>query len=327
MVNLMKMRDYLLIAITNIYIYMNFIPNNDQDGFNSYISQDEFFNQSGLSFVPNNDQDGFNSYISQDEFFNQRGPMGGGIGGGSVSSGIGTGSSTSGGSVSTGIGTGGTTPSPTRNTNNSNGLTAGVVSMQVGIPPSIGSPSIPYSPPIPATPGSPAIPYVPAIPSTPAYNPNTSGGMSIGVTNQGTNPNQPCPCEYTMNCWDGNCPSSVSTYTGLSSPTCPTGTTEVEPNCIVSATTGSPAIPMQPAIPSTPFVPAQPFVPAIPSSAGTPNTYTMNCWQQMCPSTLGTYSGQNSPTCPPSTQLNEPCLDSTGSSAFSGSGFSGGLWF
>ena len=306
---------------------MNFIPNNDQDGFNSYISQDEFFNQSGLSFVPNNDQDGFNSYISQDEFFNQRGPMGGGIGGGSVSSGIGTGSSTSGGSVSTGIGTGGTTPSPTRNTNNSNGLTAGVVSMQVGIPPSIGSPSIPYSPPIPATPGSPAIPYVPAIPSTPAYNPNTSGGMSIGVTNQGTNPNQPCPCEYTMNCWDGNCPSSVSTYTGLSSPTCPTGTTEVEPNCIVSATTGSPAIPMQPAIPSTPFVPAQPFVPAIPSSAGTPNTYTMNCWQQMCPSTLGTYSGQNSPTCPPSTQLNEPCLDSTGSSAFSGSGFSGGLWF
>ena len=186
---------------------MNFIPNNDQDGFNSYISQDEFFNQSGLSFVPNNDQDGFNSYISQDEFFNQRGPMGGGIGGGSVSTGIGTGSSTSGGSVSTGIGTGGTTPSPTRNTNNSNGLTAGVVSMQVGIPPSIGSPAIPYSPPIPATPGSPAIPYVPAIPSTPAYNPNTSGGMSIGVTNQGTNPNQPCPCTYSMNCWDNNCPS------------------------------------------------------------------------------------------------------------------------
>jgi len=315
---------------------MNFMQNNDQDGFNSYISRDEFFNQSGLSFVPNNDQDGFNSYISRDEFFNQRGPVGGGIGGGSVSTGMGSGTSggsvstgmgsgTSGGSVSTGMGTGGTTPSPNRN--NSNGLSAGVVSMQVGIPPTIGSPSIPYVPSIPSTPGSPAIPYTPAIPPTPAYNPNISNGLSVGVTNQGTNPTQPCPCEYTMNCWDGNCPSSVSTYTGLSSPTCPTGTTEVEPNCIVSATTGSPAIPMQPAIPSTPFVPAQPFVPAIPSSAGTPNTYTMNCWQQMCPSTLGTYSGQNSPTCPPSTQLNEPCLDSTGSSAFSGSGFSGGLWF
>jgi len=309
----------------------NFIPNNDQDGFNSYISQDEFFNQSGLSFVPNNDQDGFNSYISQDEFFNQRGPTGGGSGGrfgsGTLGGSSTTGGSSTSGSVSTGIGTGGTTSSPTRNTNNSNGLTAGVVSMQVGTPPSIGSPAIPYSPPIPATPGSPAIPYVPAIPSTPAYNPNTSGGMSIGVTNQGTNPNQSCPCTYSMNCWDNNCPSTISTYTGLSSPTCPTGTTEVEPNCIVPATIGSPAIPSQPAISPTAFVPEQPFVPATPSSAGTPNTYTMNCWQQMCPSTLGTYSGQNSPTCPPSTQLNEPCLDSTGSSAFSGSGFSGELWF
>ena len=117
--------------------------------------------------------------------------------------------------------------------------------------------------------------------------------------------------------WDNNCPSTISTFTGLSSPTCPTGTTEVEPNCIIPATTGSPAIPQ------TAFVPEQPFVPAIPSSAGTPNTYTMNCWQQMCPSTLNTYSGQTSPVCPTGTQVNEPCLDSTGSSAFSGSGFSG----
>ena len=307
---------------------MNFIPNNGQDGFNSYISQDEFFNQSGLSFVPNNDQDGFNSYISQDEFFNQRGPMGGGIGGGSVSTGIGTGSSTSGGSVSTGgsstsgsvstgIGTGsvGGGGASIPNLNNSNGLSSGIVSLQAGIPPSQGFPAIPYSPSIPATPG------FPAIPPTPAYNPNNNLGLNVGLTNSGTNPTQGCPCEYTMNCWDNNCPSTISTFTGLSSPTCPTGTTEVEPNCIIPATTGSPAIP------PTAFVPEQPFVPAIPSSAGTPNTYTMNCWQQMCPSTLNTYSGQTSPVCPTGTQVNEPCLDSTGSSAFSGSGFSGELWF
>jgi len=295
---------------------MNFIQNNDQDGFNSYISKDEFFNQSGLTFAPNNDQDGFNSYISQDEFFNQRGPSGGGMGGGSVSTGIGTGGGgTGGGSVSTGIGTGGGTPSP--NLNVSNGLTAGLVSMQVGMPSIIGTPSIPASP---GFPGSPATPYIPAIPSTPAYNPNTSNGLSVGVTNQGTNPNQPCPCEYSMNCWDGNCPSTISTYTGLSSPTCPTGTTEVEPNCMVSATTGSPAIPMQPAIPS---IPSQPFVPSTPSSSGTPNTYSLNCWTNGYPSNLNTYTGQNSPTCPTGTQVSSPAP--TGQSAFSG--FNGGLWF
>jgi len=290
---------------------MNFLTNNDQDGFNSYISQDEFFNQAGLTFVPNNDQDGFNSYISQDEFFNQRG------GGGSVSSG--------GGSVSTGMGTGGGTPSPYLNV--SNGLTAGVSSVNAQVLPTTGSPSIPFSPSIPATTGSPAIPYTPAIPPTPAYNPNVSNGLSVGVTNQGTNPTQPCPCEYTMNCWDGNCPSSVSTYTGLSSPTCPTGTTEVEPNCMISGTTGSPAIPMQNAIAPTPFVPSQPFVPAVPSTSGSPATYNVNCWSQVCPSSLSTYGNQSTPTCPPATQFNEPCLDSGVSSAFSGSGFSGGLWF
>ena len=311
---------------------MNFIENNDQDGFNSYISRDEYFNQSGLSFVANNDQDGFNSYISRDEFFNQRGPMGGGMGGGSVSTGIGTGGGAmGGGSVSTGIGTGGGTPSP--NLNVSNGLTAGISSVNAQVLPTTGSPGLPYVPATPGFPGSPAIPStpsIPAVPSSPAYNPNTSGGMSVGVTNQGTNPNQSCPCEYSMNCWDNNCPSTISTYTGLSSPTCPAGTTQVEPNCMVSATIGSPSVPAQPYVPAVPSVAptmAQQYVPAVPSTMGTPTSYNVNCWSQTCPSTLSTYGTQASPTCPPSTQFNEPCLDSSSSSAFSGSGFNGGLWF
>ena len=307
-----------------------------------------------MAFLNNNDQDGFNSYISQDEFFNQMG-MGGG-------------------SISTGPATGPATPTP--NLNVTNGLSAGLSSVNAQILPTIGSPAIPYSAGTPAQPFVPAIPYsagtpaqafVPAIPSTPAYNPNESNNLSTGTTNAGSNPNGDCPCNYDMNCWSQTNPSNLTTYSGLSSPTCPSNTQITEPNNNVAATIGSPAIPYSagtpaqsfvpaipysagtpatigspaipysagtpaqsfvPAIPYSAGTPAQAFVPAIPSTSGAPATYNMNCWSQTCPSTLSTYSGLSSQACPSNTQIAEPCLSPTTSSAFSGSGFNGeSMWF
>ena len=206
-------------------------------------------------------------------------------------------------------------------------------------------PAVPSTPSIPAYAGIPATAYVPAVPSTPAYNPNIDSGLNSGVANSGQNPNQGCPCEYEMNCWSQQCPSTLSTYGGLSSPTCPTATQSSQPNCQVPATIGSPSIPASPGTPATAFVPAYmgspevqaspgtpatAFVPAtigspaIPSTPAVPASYNMNCWSQTSPSNLNTYSGQGSASCPASTQLSQP--SATFQSSFSG--FNGeNLWF
>ena len=156
----------------------------------------------------------------------------------------------------------------------------------------------------------------------PGYN-DVSNPQSLtsGVTNSGTAPGQGCPCGYEMNCWSQQCPSTLTTYAGLSSPTCPAYTQETTPNCQVNTVPG-----YNPNVSNSltaGLVNTTPEVQATYSTA-TPTTYNMNCWSQQCPSTLSTYTNQASATCPAYTQATEiPCMvpANQNMSAFSGNGW------
>ena len=104
-----------------------------------------------------------------------------------------------------------------------------------------------------------------------------------------------------------------------------------------AAVIGQPSIAFQAAVMGQPFIGAQaavvgqPYigaVPAVPAVAGNAATYSMNCWTNTCPSSLNTYTGLGSATCPANTQVAEACVSTGNTRNFSGfSGEDNNIWF
>jgi hypothetical protein len=107
--------------------------------------------------------------------------------------------------------------------------------------------------------------------------------------------NVPYGTTYTRACWTNQCPSTLGMYPGLTSNSCPSGTTEAlnEPNCSTDPNMGNGL---------TAGVTNQGQNP----SGSCPCEYNMNCWSQTCPSTMTTHSGLPGMSCPSNTQNTPP---------------------
>lgn len=109
-----------------------------------------------------------------------------------------------------------------------------------------------------------------------------SGGLTATTTNPNLNPQNltagnvpgtysggPCNCSYSMNCWDGNNPSTLTNYPNQTSQNCPAGTTLTEPNNNIT-------------------------------------TWSGTCYDSACPGLGNSYASLPTNACPPGTQLTPP---------------------
>jgi len=105
----------------------------------------------------------------------------------------------------------------------------------------------------------------------------------------------PSGTTYTRHCWTNQCPSTLGSYSGLTTNSCPSGTVEGsnEPNCSIDPNNGNGL---------TSGVTNQGQNP----SGDCPCEYNMNCWSQTCPSTMTTHSGLPGMSCPANTQNTAP---------------------
>ena len=174
--------------------------------------------------------------------------------------------------------------------------------MSQAVPAVIGQPAITAQPAIPAVIGQPAIqaqPEVPAVIGQPFIQSQPAIPAVIGQPAIQAQPAVPAVIGQQY----------IAPTPGVAA---------------VPADPGQPFIQAQPAIAAT-FSAGSPAVPSVQISPAVPATYNMNCWSQSCPSSLNTYTGQASATCPPSTQLAEACTNNNQQAAFSG--FTGNGWY
>ena len=146
---------------------------------------------------------------------------------------------------------------------------------------------------------------------TGSSSPNTSNGLTAGLT--ATIPGTPTgPTTYTRHCWTTQCPSTLGSYSGLTTNACPAGTVEAvaEPNCSLPATNPNQSQGLSVGVTNQGMAPSQ----------GCPCEYNMNCWSDTCPSTMTTQTALPGMSCPAGTVSSEPNCMIPGSNPNNNSG-------